>query len=1223
MDYESVELNGNIHLMGTQGVGKSTLLRAILFFYNAAPENLGIRKNGQKSFTDYYLPYTNSYIVYEVNRVDDRPFCVIVYRGNNVTHPLFRFVDAPFNKEWLIDADGHVASDNLQVKRNIGAIPNKSVKYYREYLDVIYGNSHEIKTAEMKRYYILQSSQYHNIPKMIEKVFLNANVDANFIKDTIISSIGEENEQVPSISLRSFRDKLTEFSKEYDDIQKWFKLDKNGENEATKRAGTLIEELQTILANETYLMESLRKLKYSYKKTEEELPELRLALGRLKEDIAKEEGKLEKLNNDHQNKRDDIVQKLAVVKNDISKCISLKKDYKEKDIETILQLDSQEDAYNLQVGSLQKKIDELVCQHEDIVKKFENIINGFKADIENFRQKQEGLRIQKQEEHNVALKSLFEEEKKLTEQNAAYYEEILESVDKDIEERRNRVADIDVELAKVKNSKPNEDKIQAAQVEYDNYVQNENTLKNDRKHENARMESLRKDCELEVTKIKGQYDKDLLEIEQNINGLAKEIKNEQALLDKAKGSFCEWLDNNKSDWADNIGKVITDDVLYNQDLTPSIASGSNASLYGVEIDLSEVEREVSTPKMIDAKIADLTSQVDEFKKQRTQKNEDLQKEIEKTEKKFNGNIKEIRKSLDSIEQQLLVLPNAIEKAHDHLNELKQQQIDERTRLIEELNVQKGEANAALASAKEKKSNILGDRTKRAEKIKKDFLTKNKAEKDRYNNLSAQINEQISNYRKSIGDKIHESEQQRDQSLKENGVDLTIRDKWENECKKLQNLLVKISDNKEIIINYQRDKKEYLDKEQEFAQKKDKLEKNLAEVESTHEARRKKLTDAIDAKKNKKNADERFIEDKEHGLEDAQVFIESDGCPSVYATITPLENNKECSDIVSSIHNYRGAVEMHSNKLKSAVNSFKNLFSEANTFKFPEALNDHDDYKKYAQSVYDFVSNNKIRDYKQVTNKLYSDIIISIGNTFNNIQTKQSDIDRVIKDINYDFDHKGFGGVIKKIELKLEANENDLINGLAGITDFYVNNADNLGELTFFSSVEDNERANKDAVKYMRELSDLLKENAEKEELKLTDVFTLKLRVKENDNDFGFQENFRMVGSDGTDVLVKAIINIMLINVFKKRATKKSSDYILHCMMDEIGRLSNENIQGLLKFAADRDIYIVNSSPQPHKPSMYRHLYVLTKNDDAITKIQPILSTKAAALQQNDENTVKS
>ena len=54
--YSEVQLDGNIHLIGTQGVGKSTILRAILFFYNADTQRLGIPVE-KKSYQDYYFPY--------------------------------------------------------------------------------------------------------------------------------------------------------------------------------------------------------------------------------------------------------------------------------------------------------------------------------------------------------------------------------------------------------------------------------------------------------------------------------------------------------------------------------------------------------------------------------------------------------------------------------------------------------------------------------------------------------------------------------------------------------------------------------------------------------------------------------------------------------------------------------------------------------------------------------------------------------------------------------------------------------------------------------------------------------------------------------------------------------------------------------------------------------------------------------------------------------------
>ena len=50
--YAEISLDGNVHFIGTQGVGKTTLLRAILFFYNADKLKLGIQKE-KKAFAAF------------------------------------------------------------------------------------------------------------------------------------------------------------------------------------------------------------------------------------------------------------------------------------------------------------------------------------------------------------------------------------------------------------------------------------------------------------------------------------------------------------------------------------------------------------------------------------------------------------------------------------------------------------------------------------------------------------------------------------------------------------------------------------------------------------------------------------------------------------------------------------------------------------------------------------------------------------------------------------------------------------------------------------------------------------------------------------------------------------------------------------------------------------------------------------------------------------------
>ena len=122
-----------------------------------------------------------------------------------------------------------------------------------------------------------------------------------------------------------------------------------------------------------------------------------------------------------------------------------------------------------------------------------------------------------------------------------------------------------------------------------------------------------------------------------------------------------------------------------------------------------------------------------------------------------------------------------------------------------------------------------------------------------------------------------------------------------------------------------------------------------------------------------------------------------------------------------------------------------------------------------------------------------------------------------------------------------------------------------------------------------------------------DELMQQLRVKENDNDTGWVEKIANVGSDGTDILVKAMVNIMLINVFKEKASRKFGDFKIHCMMDEIGKLHPNNVKGILDFANCRNILLVNSSPTTYNVEDYRYTYLLSKDGRSNTQVVPLLT----------------
>ena len=104
--YAEIKLDGNVHFIGTQGVGKSTLLRSILFFYNVDKSKLGIKTQaGQKSYDEFYLPHQNSYIIYEVCRETGK-FFVMTFLSHGRT--AFRIVDCAYDKRFFVEEDGSV-----------------------------------------------------------------------------------------------------------------------------------------------------------------------------------------------------------------------------------------------------------------------------------------------------------------------------------------------------------------------------------------------------------------------------------------------------------------------------------------------------------------------------------------------------------------------------------------------------------------------------------------------------------------------------------------------------------------------------------------------------------------------------------------------------------------------------------------------------------------------------------------------------------------------------------------------------------------------------------------------------------------------------------------------------------------------------------------------------------------------------------------------------------
>jgi hypothetical protein len=420
--------------------------------------------------------------------------------------------------------------------------------------------------------------------------------------------------------------------------------------------------------------------------------------------------------------------------------------------------------------------------------------------------------------------------------------------------------------------------------------------------------------------------------------------------------------------------------------------------------------------------------------------------------------------------------------------------------------------------------------------------------------------------------------------------------------------------RDVVAVYKKEKSELIDKADEYKNRKILLEQQYS-IEIEKQRLQKQALNAEIAELDQ--AMQQLKESLQKAEEDHKAFVQFQGteayqsAEAAYKEIKDIyKTDKRCKVLIDDFNrSYYNAIK-RLDDLKEAANNFLGNFSKQNIFNFNTVLNYKLEYQEFAEQLNEFINNAKIDEFEKRINERFATIIHSLGKETAMLMSKGGEIQSVINNINKDFDNKNFVGAIKKIELRLDESANKVVNLLLSIKRFNDEHSYDIGGMNLFSTADQTAK-NKKAVDLLKQLGKAIGES-KKDFIALSDSFELKFRVEENQNDTGWVEKLSNVGSEGTDVLVKAMINIMLLNVFKEGASKRFKDFRLHCMMDEIGKLHPNNVKGILQFANDRNILLINGSPTETNALDYRHIYKLEKDASRFTKIKRIITNYAQA-----------
>ena len=1201
--YTELKCNGNIHFVGDQGTGKSSLLRVFLFFYNARKQKLGI-SDQMKSFDEFYLSNSNSYIIYEVCR-DDEFFCILLSKESG--RACYRFIDGAYERQWFVDEHNEVTDDISLIKSRIKASKrtlSSQVDQYNTYLDIIYGNNKSPNYREFRKFNLLESSSYKNIPLSIQNVYLNNGLSADTIKSAIIDSV--EDQERLDFDLNVHRKNLSDFEKIYKDISCWGKEDFLA---CSSRAVTSFNELQKI---KTSLNNTLRELNYSYRLTKESVPEFYAKIDKANQE-KKELSEAENAEDRDFEQRDGTLnKKIGVLEDNLQKIQEKQAEYEKLDIQTLIQLQNQEEAYKAEKKYLESQKSLLESEFSSLKEKYEHLIESVKQAL-----KEQETEIARRQ--NLVKENFLQAKEQLNITRDSKLKYVQDSFEKNYKELQDSINE--------KNSERNREQVTLAKTEHTCFLKKEldevkgeiDRLKNESislKEQQIKKSKEKNDLEYNRDSA---IDKKSTESERIINALEqkkipfnKELETLQALQQRQKGSLYEWLKQNKPGWEQTIGKIVNEEqVLYNDQLKPRLTTQESSELFGVEIDLEQLDVCVRTPEMIEADIRNANQKIADLDEQIKKAHETFEINKKGIEREFNPKIKDCQALISELDTKIDLLPGQQNAAQVKLNDLENKEKSLKEAAIARIQKIIDCLSETISDLGKKQITLQEKRDKEKDDIENRYKTSLEALKYSLSNEESLLNTEFEEKRKNADEAIAKYQTQQKQELQDKNADFEAIEKFTEEINGINDILEKIDKNKVTVSMYWRDKEELFDHKEEWNKELTSLNQRRVELKESHETNKKQI---------KTQQDENIAliqnlsEDLKIAQKNAKMFEESKEFDDIWLEFNAIDervSNNDCESLLKKISANKDKRRETTVSLKRDINKFIGYLSDRNTFEFNLNPREDSDYIDFALNLKSFIDENKIEEYRNLSSERYYSILRSIAQDTGNLTRKKARIDKVINKINSDFRNKNFAGVIKKIELRTTESEDPLMQLLVEIEMFCNEHRDELFTGTnMFADDKKQKSLNRQVYEFLKRMTTALEERFAKSgssaTLTLADTFHLEFKVKENDNETKWTTNLAHVGSNGTDVLVKAMLNIVLINVFKDEQAKNSGDFKVHCMMDEIGTLHDSNIKGILDFANERNIYLIHGAPKNYTVENYKYIYSLSKDENYQTRVNTLI-----------------
>ena len=1196
--FAKVNLDGNTLMVGANGAGKTTVLRSALYFYGVHENSaLGINIRKKKGFTDYYFNELNSFIAYRyTNNLGN--VLVIAYRSGS-SNVKFKFVletQDIDDRELFFDNNIGKSPEELWKKLNeLGFSISPNISKLSDYRNILYGNA----GAEYKKYAFFNAKDdYNNFIHVLSNIFVNSKLDASSIQKTISNAISG----FEPIDLEQIDRSIDDFEQKYSDVTKF---------EANK--GTVNDILHALIEYEQFNTQSIDAMNQLFSNQKYFI----LTSESLDKQITQDCSILDKQNSSFFNKKEthdkemkNIDEQITILKSEIDKAEKKLEEYKANSIDEKLELYALKEKLETEYKIAVQKLEDLTSTQSSLKEKFiklrETVEHSYGQKVQNIDAK--SLTLNQEIQDNREKIDQDEKDEVLTLENNALSKliSLKESLKLSEQERANTYdtkieAEHKVYLKDEISSffdKSTQDKVSHTKVTME--VQK---YKSSLENLTLKIESVEKDRDFKLERLQAVYTGDVNKLQEKTVELNK-------FLNVDKESLLGFVKEIEHPHEESIVALVKNDILLNTKLEPSF-SGETDTFFGLSIDTQHLEDSNYSKENILQKIENLELEIKKLEKQLKNEEDELINEFKNRLNELRRKHRADKQLFDTAERKLPKLKSEYLKSADDLKELqeKAQKLKEETflstkKLYEESVVNNTQSDQSLKSYKDAlASKILLVRKKTTDI--KNRLKIQKNENTKFVKL-AKENEQKA-YTKNIG--IINSDEE--QALLSDGVDESLLNKYNTEIEKLKSKLDEISAITKIVQRYYHDKEEHFDplekkcsERDSFLDVKKEKDDSFSLLARTHKDKIMQLSSILESNRKIFNDITTDIESIKEHLNLNPLFREK---MTKHQIVDREANSEKLGSLLLKISTLDDQAKQFIDDMRMKQDLLYRHFEAKNSLDLLLRLDGSLEHVlKNAYELRKFMLDGKFEQFQEGVSSLFGLTINQLTKQTASLLEARQSVEGVVNKIRGMLRNLEGISVINSIDLRTQESNNTILVKLEKLQ--VLNDEHNFvlqADLFNFDKPK-----NKNAKEAIGIIIDLRKEldKTNKKELILDDTYALEIRASENGNDTGWQVSLDEVGSNGTDVMIKAIVNIAMLSI--SLGYKANSEYktYFHCILDEIGVLHPSYLKELISYANNKHIRFLNGAPNRQLVSSFRRIYILTNNNQN-TMIKPLLSKK--------------